>query len=91
MPWGFNPRDCATFLARASSMSSFSVFISFARSIASASLLPIFVSSANFSALDLVRATLIQPEDIAFSITIASVYPSAFPLSTVSVFTASGM
>jgi hypothetical protein len=34
---------------------------------------------------------LIQPEDIAFSIAIASVYPSAFPLSTVSVFTASGM
>ena len=91
VPWGFNPRDRAIFRARASSMSSFVVFFSFARSMASASPLLMFASSANFSALDFVEATLIQPEDIALSMVIASVYPLAFPLLTVAVFTASGM
>jgi len=91
VPWGFNPRDWATLLARASSMSIFMVFICFAKSMASASPLPIFASSASVSALGLVLATFIQPEDIAFSMAIASVYPPAFPLFTVSVFMVSGM
>ena len=89
--WGFNPRDCAPLLARASSISSFTVFICFARSMASASPLPILASSASFSTPGLVLATFIQPEDTAFSMAIASVYPSAFPPFTSSVFIASGM
>ena len=34
---------------------------------------------------------MIHPEEIAFSIAIASAYPRVLPLSTVSVFTALGM
>jgi len=75
VPWGFNPRDCAIFLARASSRSRLIVFICFAKSMASASPLLMFASSASFLALGLVWATLIHPEDIAFSIAIASRYP----------------
>ena len=53
VPWGFNPRVCAIFLARASSMSSFVVSICFARIMVSASPMLMFASLASFSALGL--------------------------------------